>query len=131
LNHHLNHRGTGTAAEKIASTDDRLALALRTLNAFLISEDDAVDATEHVPPKREWVATTTTSANTHAARREVKTSSEELASFATALWDAMKDKGNATMPMTDAGYLKLYQVRSFKRFSPTVRFQHLIASPIN
>ena len=43
-----------------------------------------------------------------------KSPAEDLVEMATGLWVAMKDK-TTSMPMTDGGYLKLYQLGKPRR----------------
>lgn len=133
---------------KLPSNDDRGILAIRTLQAFLISADDTVTET-HAPPASEITCTYekpaiakrvaeerkrreetagsgagsgSGSGNGHDDTTEGTTSTpststtpsttpaSDLAILATKLWLAMKDKKCDAMPMTDAGYLKLYQL---------------------
>lgn len=94
----------------IARNDERATLALRTLSAFLISADDAATL-NHVPPRVD--------VDKVYGRRQARAdrsspqgptdAGDELVHMAAALWAAMKDKDNK-MPMTDGGYLKLYQL---------------------
>ena len=83
----------------IAKNDERAALAIRTLSAFLISADDAVGS-EHVPSARD---VNKVYSRSDVRRKAENTSPEDdLVDMATRLWVAMKDK-TKSMPMTDGG----------------------------
>lgn len=108
--HHV-HRATG-----LNQNDERNILAIRTLEAFLISPDPEVAET-HAPPSRDLDRAYDSSAvkarlEDEARRRggEVWTPARDVASLATKLWRSMKDKTCGDSVMTDAGYLKLYQL---------------------
>ena len=108
--HHV-HEATG-----LPQSDERNILAIRTLEAFLISPDPEV-CEAHVPPRRDLDRTYDSGAVkarlAEEARRsggEVPTPARDLVSLATKLWTSMKDKTCLKSKMTDAGYLKLYQL---------------------
>jgi F-box protein 18 (helicase) len=108
--HHV-HEATG-----LPQSDERNILAIRTLEAFLISPDPEVSEA-HVPPRRDLDRTYDSGAVkkrlAEEARRsggEVPTPARDLVSLATKLWTSMKDKTCLKSKMTDAGYLKLYQL---------------------
>ena len=108
--HHV-HEATG-----LPQSDERNILAIRTLEAFLISPDPEV-CEAHVPPRRDLDRTYDSGAVkarlAEQARRsggEVPTPARDLVSLATKLWTSMKDKTCLKSKMTDAGYLKLYQL---------------------
>ena len=99
--------------------DDRAILAIRTLQAFLISADETVEP-HHAPPSSDIAATYDKPAVMKIIAEERKaeasdcitpfTAQSDLASLAQKLWLEMKDKTNDKFPMTDSGYLKLYQL---------------------
>ena len=91
----------------LATSDERAVLALRTLEMFLRSAEREV-GNEHLPPSAHVKEVY--------GKQSVKnrlpagvSPEEDLKAMATALWAAMKEKTN-TMPMTDGGYLKMYQL---------------------
>ena len=118
----------------LAADDERAALAIRTLDAFLKSaDDDVTDA--HVPPNR-VVAKVYDAKKTRDRLLKERRDSEagfgggegsdplvspasDLVALAKRLWESMKRLPSNTlaeperetqMPMTDAGYMKLYQL---------------------
>ena len=115
------HRGALRAhhvckATGLNQNDERNVLAIRTLEAFLISPDPEVSEA-HAPPQRDLDRTYDSNAvktrREDEARRtggEVSTPVRDLVSLTTKLWHSMKDKTCGKSVMTDAGYLKLYQL---------------------
>jgi F-box protein 18 (helicase) len=104
------------AALGLPANDDRAALAIRTLEAFLRSADEHVTQ-DHAPPDAHVMKVYSKST---AMDRMVKsgraTPREDLAALATDLWESMRRRRDpnvdkdSSLPMTDAGYLKLYQL---------------------
>ena len=115
------HRGALRAhhackATGLPQNDERNVLAIRTLEAFLVSPDPEI-AEAHVPPRRDLDRTYDSSAvkkrledETRRNGGEVPTPESDLVALATKLWTSMKDKTCLNSVMTDAGYLKLYQL---------------------
>ena len=117
----------------LAADDERAALAIRTLDAFLKSaDDDVTDA--HVPPNRVLAKVYDAKKTRDRLSKERRDSdpgfgggegsvplvspASDLVALAKRLWESMKrlpsntlaEPSETQMPMTDAGYMKLYQL---------------------
>ena len=115
------HRGSlrpkhACVALGLPANDERAALAIRTLEAFLRSADEHVTQ-DHAPPDAHVMKVySKPSAKDRMVKSGRATPREDLAALATDLWESMRRRRDpnvdedTSLPMTDAGYLKLYQL---------------------
>ena len=100
----------------LPSNDERAALAIRTLEAFLRSADEHITQ-DHAPPDAQVKKVySKDSAKDRMKKSGRATPREDLAALATDLWESMRRRRDpnvdkdTSLPMTDSGYLKLYQL---------------------
>ena len=109
-------------AKAIKVNDKRALIAIRVLNEFLKSADLAVEL-KHAEAIRaemsseDWNKVYGGKSN---VREKLGSQSpeENLVEMVTALWDIMYKPEDSRFPMTDAGYLKRYQLACRREFNP-------------
>ena len=109
-------------AKAIKVNDKRALIAIRVLNEFLKSADLTVEL-KHAEAIRaemsseDWNKVYGGKSN---VREKLGSQSpeENLVEMVTALWDIMYKPEDSRFPMTDAGYLKRYQLACRREFNP-------------